>query len=336
MSRWLLSVEIALVAVMTGHFGMANTSSTEPTLRDWTVGAIRECMAKAPPPWPKAWQEDYVTTIRDILDAHQDATEYARRLEILRDGFGAYWGRLRKGSDRFLFEVDRARIRWYTESLMDCQLIGPDERRKVGEQHAALLDYAAASLLAQFPFLDAYKVQSAKADLFVQWQREIEAPLLPTFRILLSEPQMNEIRERWHALRYARVDFWRQRGIAGPSEAAPDGSSGGNDFHYLLAQHSFLQLRGEISAAVDRPPDYCREAVSKEIEARKRDLESRAGAWKREVRLGEAVLQAERVSFLLASLLETARSAWPMNPQEVTPADRHGTEAGETEVLDSK
>jgi len=327
-----------------------------------TLGTIRECMAKSAAPWPQAWQEEYVDTIRQVIGSHQDAPQYTPRLEIIRKGFPAYWEGLKKGRERSLFEVHCAEIRWYVETLMTTEVPTPNDRQKLRDQWRALMDDAAAALVTQFPFLDPNVVQTAKADYLAKCYRDIEAPLLPPLRHSFSEEQMSQLKERWTKLRYARVDLWRQLGggrnesagkparVAGilpaPVESVPpsnrgpealdtrnaldtpDGPSGKTHPDYLLTQRSLDQLRGQIWSLIPGPPEYYRNAVSKEIAAQKQRLQSRADARSQEEHLGVAIWQTEYVSFLLAALLETAEI--PDNAVDRLGKSKSGGLRGET------
>jgi hypothetical protein len=66
------------------------------------------------------------------------------------------------------------------------------------------------------------------------------------------------------------------------------------------------QLRGQLWRLIPAFPDYYRNAVAREIDARKQRLRARADARSQEDRLGMGVLQTEYLSFLLTALLETA------------------------------
>ena len=229
------------------------------------------------------------------------------RLDILRRGFQPYWESLRKSPDRSLFDVRRAQIRWYVETLMRAELPGEEETQVLRRQYEDLAEHAAASLLAQFSFLDPNAVQAAKTDHLAECYRSIEAPLLPIFLRPFSEAQVDQIKQRWHDLRYARVDLWRQLG-GGRTTSPEDRATPSLQTHpdYLLTQRSVSQLRPYIWAAVAPPPDYYGSAVRSHIDAQRQMLQSRAEARRQERRLPMAVLQTEYISFLLTALLETA------------------------------
>jgi hypothetical protein len=283
--------------------GMAEPDPTEQTL-----AAVRDCMAKLPPPWPQAWQAEYVDTIRQLVVSHQNAPRYAARLQIIREGFPPYWEALKKGPERSLFEVHQAEIRWYVESLVAGELAGEAEKQNLRDQWRGLVDDAAAALVTQFPFLDPNVVQAAKADYLAKCYRDIETSLLPTFRHALSEEQIGQLKERWHSLRYARVDLWRQLGGRAATPKMAQGSSTHTHPDYLLTQRSLEQLRGQVWSLIGVFPDYYRDVVAKEIAAQKRRLQAENDSRAQEGRLGVAVWQTEYLSFLLATLLETAES----------------------------
>jgi hypothetical protein len=149
-------------------------------------------MARSPAPWPDEWQHEYIDAIRRAIGSHQDAPQYAVRLEILREGFGPYWESFKKSRDRSLFEVHRAQIRWYTEHLMGTKLPDEAERQKLRNQYKDIWNYASNCLLVQFPFLDPNSVQAAKADHLSQCYRKMEAPLAPIYLRPFSEAQVGQ------------------------------------------------------------------------------------------------------------------------------------------------
>jgi hypothetical protein len=299
--RWPAGISWGLIlsALLSAGFAGEPTDSQQSALLEQALAVVRDCMARAPAPWPAQWQSEYVDTIRAAVASCQDDAQYGARLQILREGFAPFWQGLKTGPDRSLFEVRRAQIRWYVEHLMATELSCEKEKQTLRGQYRDLTDHAARSLLAQFPFLDANMVEHAKADYLAECYRSIEAPLLPIFLNPFSEAQIEQIKQRWHDLRYARVDLWRQLDAAPPVNANPD---------YSLMQRSLAQLRPYIWAFVAPAPDYYRRAVDKEIDTVKRRFQARVEAGNEERRLGKAVLQTEYISFLLAALLETADS----------------------------
>jgi len=304
-------IEFVVAAIMMGVPITARAEgSAEPNSLVQAVGAIRDGMAKSPAPWPQAWQEDYVEAIRQVAVAHRDSPGYAARLEILRSGFSPYWEAVPRNDQRSLFEVRQAEIRWYVESLMSAELPGHDERQKRYDQHKDLAEYAARSLLTQFPFLEPNTVEDAKVDYVRECYRNIEAPLLPIFQRPFSGQQAGQLQERWHSLRYARVDLWRQLG-GGRKEPALKRETPSGKMHpdYVLAQRSLGQLRGQLWAIVAPAPDFYQIAVTKDIEAQRQRFRSRSDARGQEQRLGGAMVQTEYISFLLAALRETAEVA---------------------------
>jgi len=292
--------------------------SLEPTTRatDFALSdpvqevldAVQGCMTRSPAPWPQAWQQEYVDTIREAIDSGETDPQYAERLRIVREGFGPYWQGLANNKERPAFEVRRAQIRWYVENLMAAVLPGEEDRHALRHQYEDLAEHASQSLLTQFPFLDPNAVQQAKADHIADCYRSIDTPLLPIFLTPFSQAQMDRVKERWHDLRYARVDLWRQLG--GGKTTSPvnrDASSIQNHPDYLLTQRSLSQLRSQIWAVGASAPEYYRTAVANALAAQKRRFQAMSEARSRESRLSNAVLQTEYLSFLLGALLETAQ-----------------------------
>ncbi|MBN2182962.1 MAG: hypothetical protein JW715_13710 [Sedimentisphaerales bacterium] len=135
-----------IVILLLGN--VANSiGSDKPALMEKTIIAIKNCMAGSPAPWPNEWKTEYIDTIRKAIEPYQDSPEYAKRLEILRNGFRPYWEELKKSNDRPLFEVHCAQIRWYTENIMTTEFPGEEEKKKLKNQYEDLWNYAAGSLL---------------------------------------------------------------------------------------------------------------------------------------------------------------------------------------------
>jgi hypothetical protein len=234
-----LLVVIATIVLLAGIPPWAE-GSAEPDSLGQALAALRECVAKSPAPWPQAWREEYEETIRQIAIAHRDSPGYAARLEILRNGFAPYWEAVPKNDQRSLFEVRQAEVRWYVESLMAGELPTENSREKLREQYKSLVEYATEALLTQFPFLDPNVVQTAKADHLNECYRNIEAPLLPIFQRPFSGQQAGQLKERWHSLRYARVDLWRQLG-GGRKESGVTRDTPSGKMHpdYLLSSECY-------------------------------------------------------------------------------------------------
>lgn len=300
---------LVLVTLWLGIVGQAETVTPDPA--ESTLAAIESYMARAPVPWPQAWQREYLDTIRQAIASEPNAPEGARRLGILRRGFPPYWEGLTKIAERPLFEVQTAQIRWYVEHLMGAQLPSDEEEQRLREQYTDLWDHAALSLLTQFDFLDANSVRTAKAKGIAECYRDIDAPLLPIFLRPFTAEQLDHLKQRWHALRYARIDLWRQiapeaaqaaiRGSAPPLEV---------ELSLLLAQRSLDQLLGQIWAVGPSPPDYYQAAARNWVEAQRRAIQAPAEARRAERtlnrRYASQLLQTEQLSFLLAALLQTA------------------------------
>ena len=132
----------AVVAVLLPAAFAGKMDSAGPTLIEETLEAIQNCMAQSPAPWPYEWKQEYIETIGSAVELHRDVPHYALRLEILRKGFAPCWEGLTKTKDRSLFEVYRARIRWYTEHLMGTTFPTEDERQKLSDQYKDIWNYA--------------------------------------------------------------------------------------------------------------------------------------------------------------------------------------------------
>ncbi len=261
-----LLVVIATI-VLVAEIPVAAENSAKPNSLAQALAAIRACMAKSPAPWPQAWQQEYVETIRQVAVAHRDSPGYAPRMEILHNGFALYWEAVPKNDQRSLFEVRQAEIHWYVDNLMAGEVPTKNSREKLREQYRDLVGYATDALLTQFPFLDPNRVRRAQTDHLRACDRLIESPLLPTFSSPFTEAQVDQ---RWTKLRYARVDLWRRLGGGAGTRANKTLVASGNAHpDYLLAQRSLEQLRGQIWSLIPAPPDYYRKAVAKEMAAQK-------------------------------------------------------------------
>jgi len=281
---------------------------------DETLAAVRDCMDRCPPPWPEAWQAEYLDTIRQAASRDPNVPQYARRLIIVREGFGLYWPDLKNTQERSQFEVRRAQIRWYVENLMDAELPGEEETALLRHQYEDLANHAAQGLITQFSFLDPNKVQEAKAAYLGDCYRKIDAPLLPVFLTPFSQSQVQRIKERWHDLRYARVDLWRQLGGRTSSSGNQTIPSGQAHPDYLLAQRSLDLWQMHVWALVTTEPEYCGVAAANDMKAQRQRLEAMSEARARELRVDNATLQTEYLSFLLGALLETAREEFSSTP----------------------
>lgn len=278
-----------------------------PDPPEQTLAAVHECMMRTPAPWPDAWQQEYVETIRQAIVPDPNTSEFARRLQILRDGFPLYWPAQKFTPERTHFEVRQAQIRWYVENLMDANLPGAEETARLRRQYEDLADYAAAGLLMQFSFLDPNMVQKAKADHLGNCYRHLDAPLLPIFLHPFSEVQAEQIKGCWHDQRYTRIDLWQElEADAKASVENPAGTPLQVHRDYLLTLRSLGLLGGGIGAIAAPPPDYFQSAVSNALEAQRRRFLAMSEVRRQEMRLSLSVVQTEYLSFLLAALLETS------------------------------
>ncbi|MBN2312931.1 MAG: hypothetical protein JXM79_03310 [Sedimentisphaerales bacterium] len=275
-----------------------------------TLEAVRNCMVRSPAPWPDEWKREYIETIRNAVESHQDATHYDERLEILREGFASCWEGLKRSKDRHRFEVYRCRMRWYVEHLMGTEFPTDQERQRLCDQYTDIWNYATNSLLVQFPFLDPNTVQKAKhEDLNVCYQK-INAPLMPVYMYPMSEKQVAKIKKRWDKLRYARVDLFSR---FGGSEITPSENGKMPSFNaehdYQLTKESLSQLLGLVWMVVPQRPDYYLNAIENQNEMLKRRVQIRHQAHSNQQHFEKTrsrqLPQTEHISFLLTALLET-------------------------------
>jgi hypothetical protein len=164
--------------------------------------------------------------------------------------------------------------------------------------------------LEQFPFLDANAVEAAKADDLSLCYGKIDAPLMPVYLRPFSVEQVAQIKQRWHKLRYARVDLWRKLGGGSTTPSDGDDATISNtERHYQLTKKSLSQLLGQVWMVVPQRPDYYLKALENRTKALKQRLQSKRQAQSNQQRLEKTrsrqLLQVEHISFLLTCLLET-------------------------------
>ena len=81
---------------------------------------------------------------------------------------------------------------------------------------------------------------------------------MPVYLRPLSVEQIGQIKQRWHDLRYARIDLWRRLGGGSntPFVGHGDATSSEAERHYQLTKKSLSQLLGQIWMVVPKRPDY--------------------------------------------------------------------------------
>jgi hypothetical protein len=322
-------ISVCLIAsVVSGNDGQ-RVPSPPPAQLEQTIEMIKQSMAETPAPWPHDWQREYVHAIRQAMATDPNALPTAWHLAALQQGFASYWQDLAKGQDRPSFEVQRAEIRWYVENLMSIAPNDEDQRRQLHDQYETLWDHAAAMLLTQFPFLDPAAVQAATADHVAHCHAYIDAPLVPLFVRPLTEQKVQEVKIRWHDLRYHRVDFWRQLGgKAILSIQRTDGAPLQTHPHYTLTHRSLDEWLLHIHTMAVVPPEHYLQAIrdQKKAQRRHRQLLSQARAAERrlERECHGQLRQTEYLSFLLAALLETIQELPPRRAPQNTDAIEGG------------
>jgi hypothetical protein len=314
---------VVLSLLFLGETAAARIDVGRISALDETLAAVRDCMVRCPPPWPKAWQAEYLDTIRQAASLDPNILQYARRLRIVEEGFTLYWPDLKNTQERSQFEVRRAQIRWYVENFMAAELPGEEETALLRHQYEGLANHAAQGLIAQFSFLDPNKVQAAKAAYLADCYQRIDAPLLPIFMTPFSQSQIERIKERWHDLRYARVDLWRQLGSSGTSssgnQTVPSGQAHPD---CVLAQRSLDLWQAHVWALAATQPEFYSAAVARDLKAREQGLNAIARSHARVSRMDTAMLQTECWCFLVTALLETAHDESLKSPSETDAGDQ--------------
>ncbi len=331
-SRGLLSVLIGVV-LATNAPTMARFTETEQIQQ--TLKTVQESMNHSPAPWPDELKKEFIQAIGSEIQLHPNVPHFAERLEILRKGFGPYLESFNKTAERSLFDVRRAQIRWYIEHLMETEFPTEQKKQTVRDQYTAIWNKAAESLLTQFPFLDVNAVQAAKTDSLRECYRRIDAPLLPIYLKPFGEKEAARIEQRWHALRYARVDLWRQLG--GEAVITIDSQqvkAGPEHPHYLLTQRSLIQLTASIWPIIAPAPEHYLNALRRRNETLKRRQQANVIALRNEKHLQKSrsrqIQQAEQISFLLKALLESPPcfdGSVSMRTQEKSTSEQHNRTA---------
>jgi hypothetical protein len=288
-------------------YGISSSKNPDPTIQ--TIEVIQKCMESEPVPWPDEWKKEYIETIRKAVELHHNDAHYIERLEILRNGFVPYWDGFKKTDERSLFEVHLAQIRWYVENLMGTEFQTDEERQKLRNQYKELWNYAASSLLKQFPFLDPNAVQEAKSNELSQCYRKIDAPLMPVYLRPMSEEQVEQIKQRWGKLRYIRVDLLHRLDSGSIISSDKSIASSNIERDYELTKESLSQLLGLVWKSIPQQPDYYLEAINNRIDSLKFHIQLKYQAQSDQQYLEKTrsrqLLQTEHISFLLRALLET-------------------------------
>lgn len=138
---YILRITVIIILFSTIVYGISN--SKNPDSVEQTIKAIEDCIAGSPTPWTDKWKREYIETIRSVIESNRGVTHFDLRLEILSKGFVTYWESFKKTPERSLFEVLRARIRWYTEHLMGITFPSEEERQKLRDQYTDIWNHAA-------------------------------------------------------------------------------------------------------------------------------------------------------------------------------------------------
>ncbi len=309
---------ISWVFLFVGAFpvvgGGEPTDVNQPSAVEEAVATVRGCMDRAPAPWPDAWQREYVDTVRKALSVDPNRPDYAVRLDIFCRGFRRHWDRC-QGSHltQARYEVLKAEMRWYCETLMAEDLPSTSEKMLLQRQFRELCDYATEYLMARFPFLISEYVQEAKEAVLREFDEDLTAPLMPIFRRPFSEEQLCGIKANWGRL-YERWHFiWQDVRYGGgePGDLS-DPETIENHSHYRFVRRCLNYLPRLFWAAGPRPPGYVAEAIGK-LNAGKAErgrLNKPGADAERDLarRSSNQVEQVEQWSFVFTALLETANA----------------------------
>ena len=135
---------------------------------------------------------------------------------------------------------------------------------------------------------------------------------MPVYMRPLSAEQVEQIKQRWGNLRYARIDLWRRLDDSSkiPAEKR-DATLSNEELSSELTQKSLSQLLGQIWMVIAQRPEYYVCALENRNDALKRHFQLKRQARNNETRLEKTrsrqLLQTEHIGFLLSALLETPR-----------------------------
>jgi hypothetical protein len=270
------------------------------------------CVADPCVGWPLEWRQEYLDTIGRALREDPGTPDHFVRIEVFAQGFPTYWSHCQLSDlTRAGYELLKAEMRWYCETLMAAELTSPSERAMVNSQFREICDYATEHLKGQFPFLtDAY-VEAGKKAALREFDGSLEAPLLPIFRKPFSQDQLHRIKSNW-ARSYRRWFFvWRDvRYEAMFREASSDPNARPNDPQAEFVRQCLAYLPRVIWPVVERPPEYVLEAMQALNE--ERTARTRAYAQTAEIerdlasRFSNRVEQVEQWGLVFTALFETA------------------------------
>jgi len=287
----------------------ASPRGTDPVVE--VLSMIERSVADPRIGWVGEWQREYVDTIRQALGEDHSRPDCAARIEILRRGFPQYWSKCKlSGLTQAEYEMRKAEIRWYCETLVAEEPASVSEKALLKAQFADLCDYAAEYLVARFPFLTPERVQEGKRAALREYEDELQVPLIPIFRRPFSKDQLQAIKANWGRL-YMRWFFtWRYVRYGAED---PDGPSGPTDVpnhpHYRFVKRCLSYLPRTIWPTLGKPPEYVLDAITK-LNAERAErvrVNRQAGESERNLamRFSNQVEQVEQWSFILTALLET-------------------------------
>ena len=310
---WIGSLAVAVAA--TGAMPPADPAETTQAL-----AIVQECLAHCPDPWPQQWQRQYLDTVDRALRGDCNRPDYAAKIDVFQRGFTRYWGQSRfSGLSQAEFDLRKAEIRWYCQTLIAGKLAPPGETAVLRAQYHDVCDYATAYLRARFPFLKSKCVEAGKSSALHEIDNDLETPLIPIFRRTFSDDQLRTIKANWARL-YMRWFFnWRrvryaEDGPVGP----PDPTNLADHPHTVFVKRCLSYLPRTIWPTMDKPPAYVLDAARKlnrEKDERLRvNRETAATERNLAMRFRNQIEQVEQWSFILTALLETATPGEGVSP----------------------
>ncbi len=276
------------------------------------VDVVQDCMKRSPAPWLEVWRREYVDTIRQALSNDANQSDHSIRIEVFRQGFVRYWARTQGVRlTQAEYDVHKAEMRWYCESLMAEGFGSASEKAILRSQFHDLLGYSAEYLKGRFPFLTRDCVEEAKKATLADFEQEIESPLLPIFRGPFSESEVRTIKANWGRLYMRWFFIWRS------VRYEPVGRTGGSaplciadHPHCVFARRCLEQLPRAIWPLM-RPPQYVLDVTEHLHQEQKVRTVAR-----RQATVGDRTLalhssnrveQVEQWGFVLATLLQTTK-----------------------------
>ncbi len=289
---------------------MAGPASPQGHIED-IIDAIRQRITDPNAGWSIEWQREYITAVEDVVRRHTDVPDYDTRLDIVRRGFHPYWILISQTQcNRIQFEVYKAEIDWFIDTLMSDPLPSEADGRALRMQLWELCSWSGEHLRGQFPFLEEMIVQEAQSVIMRELDERLASPLLPTFRRPLSSDQLRHIRKQWARSHQRWFFIWRH---AQRNTLDQMGKSGASNPKTIRTQwfvcRCLRDLPGMLWFTVGEPPVDVLHAYERLHQHNALEVRAQAETRQWELALNANVIphleQVEQWSFVFSALLQT-------------------------------